>query len=166
MVQVTIFLISILFAQTIAADQSTTDKNFNLIEDFEKNKAAFRREEFDLTGHSIEGGHVTADHSNDKDYVVVDIWIFGEMGKVNTTYWTDKNLHYLIVKRTDFEYDKPFYEKDFKVTEAIKYLSYNSDKVKGYDNDRKQLSDPLTIEMKNAYEDFFEDLTKDLKIIK
>ena len=166
MIQLITFLILITVGQTIVTDQKTSDKNFALIDDFERNKTTFRTDEYDLSGHSTEGGQLVAFHNKDKDYIVVDIWIFGEMGKVNATYWMDKKLNFIIVKRADFQYDKPFYEKDFKATETVKYLSYNSDNVKGYDNERKQLTDSLTTEIKEKYEELFKDLTKDLKIVK
>jgi hypothetical protein len=157
-------MIAISFAQPVTLDKVTSDKNFNFIDDFEKNKATFASEKFDLWGHSSEGGQLIAFHNKEKTYLVVDIWIFGELGKINATYWTDKDLNFIIVKRIDFEYDKPFYEKDFKATETTKYLSYNSNKVKSYNGERKELSDLLTIEMKKECEEFFKDVTKGLKI--
>jgi hypothetical protein len=166
MVQLIILMILVSFGQPTSVDKVTSDKNFDLIEDFEKNKAMFRTDEFDLSGHSTEGGQLIAFHNKDKSYLVVDIWILGELGKINATYWTDKNLNFLIVKKTSFEYDKPFYEKDFKTTETTNYLSYNSEKVKSYDGEKKELSDSLTIEMKSEYEEFFKDVTKGLKIVK
>jgi hypothetical protein len=166
MIQLIKFLISITVGQPFAIDQGTPGKNFELIEEFQKDKAAFRTDVFDLAGQSTEGGQLVAFHHKDKAYLVVDIWIFSEMGKVNATYWTDKNLNFLIVKRTDFAYDRPFYEKDFKVTETATYLSYNSDKVKSYDNERRALSDSRTTEMKKEFEEFFKDVTKGLIIVK
>jgi hypothetical protein len=166
MIHLITFLISITIGQPFVVDQRTPDKNFDLIEDFQKDKAVFRTDKFNLAGQSTEGGELVAFHHKDKAYVVVDIWIFGEMGKINATYWTDKNLNFLIVNRTDFTYDKPFYEKDFKVKETNTFLSYNSDKVRSYDNERKELSDSQTTEMKKEYEEFFEDVTKGLKIVK
>lgn len=166
MVQLITFLISITAGQAIVTAQTTPDKYFGLIDDFERNKMKFRADEFDLNGHSTEGGKATAFHNKERDYLVVDIWIFGEMGKVNATYWVDKKFNFLIVKRTDFQYDKPFYEKDFKVTEAVNYLSYSPDNVRAYDNERKQLTDALAAEMKRMYEEFFNELTMDLEIVK
>lgn len=157
-------MISVSFGQPVIFDQVTSDKNFNLIEDFEKDKGAFRSDEFDLSCHSTEGGQLTAFHNKDKAYLVFDIWIYGETGKIHATYWTDKNLNFKIVKRTDFKYDKPFYEKDFKVTETTEYLSYHSDRMRLYDSERKDLSNSLTIEKKKEYEEFFQEITKDLKI--
>jgi hypothetical protein len=137
-----------------------------LIEDFESNKAAFRSDEFDLAGHFTEGGQLITFQNKDKAYRVVDIWIYGEMGRIHAIYWTDKKLNFIIIKRTNFEYDKPFYEKEFKVTETTEYLSYDSDSVKSYDNERKELSQSLTIKMRKEYEKFFKDVTAGLKIEK
>lgn len=166
MIHLITFLISLTVGQPFVVDQGAPDKNFDLIEDFQNDKAAFRRDEFDLAGQSTERGQLVAFHHKGKAYLVVDIWIFGEMGKINATYWTDKNLSFLIVKRTYFAYDRPFYEKDLKVTEAATYLSYHSDKVKSYDNERRELSDSQTTEIKQEFEEFFKDVTKDLKIVR
>jgi hypothetical protein len=166
MKQLITFLISITVGQFFINDQTTPDKNFNLINDFQHHKSIFRTDKFDLAGQSTEGGELVVFHHKDKVYVVVDIWIFGEMGKINATYWMDKSLNFLIVKRIDFTYDKPFYEKDFKVKEMTTFLSFNSDKVKGYDNVRKELDDSQTTKMKKEYEEFFTEVTKGLKIVK
>jgi hypothetical protein len=98
MIQLITFLIAITIRQPFSVDQRTPDKNFDLIEDFHKDKAIFRADKFDLAGQSVEGGQLVAFHHKDKAYLVMDIWIFGEMGKVNATYWMDKNLNFLIVK--------------------------------------------------------------------
>jgi hypothetical protein len=166
MIQLIILMIFVWFGQPTSIVKMTSDKNFDLVEDFEKNKAMFRSDEFDLSGHSTEGGQLTAFHNKDKAYLVFDIWTYGEMGKIHATYWTDKDLNFKIVKRTDFEYDKPFYEKDFKVTEKTEYLSYNSDKMRIYDSERKELGNSLSIEKKKEYEEFFQEITNDLKIVK
>jgi hypothetical protein len=146
--------------------QRTVDKNFELIRDFENDKGLFQTDTFDLAGQSTEGGELVAFHHKDKAYVVMDIWIFGEMGKMNATYWTDKKSNFLIVKKTDFAYDKPFYKKDLKITERTMFLSYTSSKVRSYDSERKELIDSQTTEMKKEYEAFFADVTKGLKIVK
>jgi hypothetical protein len=166
MVHVITFLTWITFGLHSFVAQEAPDKNFDLIEDFKNNKADLRADKFDLLGHSTEGGELIAYHQKDKTYLVVDIWLFGEMGKTNATYWVDKKLNFLIVKRTDYDYDKPFYEKDFKTTETTRYLSYNSDKVRSYNDKQKVLSDSETNQLKKDYEEFFKDLTKDLEIIK
>jgi hypothetical protein len=166
MIPLTTFLISIFIGVSSAFGQRTVDKNFALIRDFQDDKGLFRADKFDLAGQSSEGGELVAFHHKDKAYMVIDIWIYGEMGKINATYWADKKLNFLIVKRTDFAYDRPFYEKDFKVKETTTFLSYTPDKARGYDNERKELSDSRTNEMKKEYEDFFADVTKGLKIVK
>ena len=152
--------------QRFSVDQKTIDENFTLIEDFEKNQKVFRADTFDLVDQSSDGGKLIAYHNKDKDYLVFDIWLFGETGKIHATYWTDKDLNFKVVMRTDFKYDKPYYEKGFKVTETTEYLSYSDNSVRLYSADKKELKDSKTDEKKIEGENFFKEITKDLKIVK
>ena len=165
MIHLLLFAISLSFGQPVFY-QIKPEKNFDFIDDFEKSKDTFKSEEFDLEGHSTEGGQVTVYRNAEKSYRVVDIWIFGEMGKVHASYWTDSNSKFIIVRWTDFEYDKPMYEKDFKTKETTHYLSYVADKVRVYDTKRKELGNSLAIEKKKDYEEFFQEMTRGVKIVK
>lgn len=147
-----------------AVEQNVVDRNFALIEDFEKNQQTFRRDTFDLVGHS-DGGQLVAYHKRDPTYLVFDIWLFGETGKIHATYWTDRDINFKIVKRTDFKYDKPYYEIDYKVTETAEYLSYTDKSVIRYNSDKREIKDSLADKKKIESEDFFKAITKDLKIV-
>ena len=151
--------------QNVSVDQKFIDKNFTLIDDFEKNLKLFRPDTFDVVDQSTEGGELIAYHSKDKDYLVFNIWLFGETGKIHSTYWTQyKNLNFKIIKRTDFKYDKPFYEKEYKVTEMTEYLSYSDKSVRRYSADKKELKDSTTDEKKKTEgENFFKEITKGLR---
>jgi hypothetical protein len=105
-------------------------------------------------------------HKKDTDYLVFDIWLFGETGKIHATYWTDKDIKFRIVKRTDFSYDKPYYEKGYKVTETTGYLSYIENSVRRYTADKMELKHSLANEKKIECENLFKAVTKDLKIVK
>ncbi|TXE19161.1 hypothetical protein ES692_04725 [Psychroserpens burtonensis] len=65
-------------------------KDFELIEDFEKHKAEFSTETFELNNHSANGGELTLFHDKKFNYIVYDFWLYGETGKLNYTYWTEK----------------------------------------------------------------------------
>lgn len=166
MIQLITLLVFTLVQQPVPVNQKFIDKNFDLIDDFEKNRKTFLPDTFDLAGHSAEGGALIVFHSKDRDYLVFDIWLLGETGKVHATYWTDKNLNFKIVKRTDFKYDKPFYEKGYQVTETTEYLSYSDNSVRHYSADKKELKGLTTGEKKTECENFFKQITKDLKIVK
>lgn len=152
--------------QYVYVDQKVVDKNFVLIEDFEKSQRIFSSDTFDLMNQSTDDGELIAFHNKDKDYLVFDIWLLGETGKIHATYWTDKNINFKIIKRTDFKYDKPYYEKGYKVTEMTEYLSYLDNSVRRYNAEKKELKDTKTDEKKTECENFFKEITKDLKIVK
>ena len=107
-------------------------KDFELVQDFEKNKAEFRTDTFELNDHSADGGELTVFHDKNFDYIVYDFWLFGETGKLNYTYWTDKNgkMNFKFVKQLKYEYDKPYYEEGYKTDSIIRYLSYSDSKIK------------------------------------
>jgi hypothetical protein len=137
-----------------------------LIEDFEKSQVLFSSDTFDLVGQSTEGGELIAFHSKDKDYLVFDICVLGEAGKIHATYWTDKNVNFKMVKRTDFNYDKPYYERGYKVMETTEYLSYSDNSVIQYSADKKELKRSVTGEKQIESENFFKEITRDLNIVK
>jgi len=150
-------------------DSSTTnipaDKNFILIEDFEETKNTFRPDTFELYDQSTDGGQLIAFHTKDKDYLVLDIWLFGETQK-NTTYWTDKHLSLKIVKQTNYVYDKPYYEEGYKTKETTEFYSYLDDSCKIYDAEREEIKDSDNSTKEKKIRDFFTDVTKDIQIIK
>jgi hypothetical protein len=166
MLQLITLLILSFGQQYVYVDQKVVDKNFALIEDFNKNQILFSSDTFDLAGQSTDGGELIAFRNKDKDYLVFDIWLFGETGKVHATYWTDKNLNFKIIKRTNYNYDKPYYEKGYKVTVTTEYLSYSDNSVRRYSANKKELKDSETDKKKIESEDFFNAITKDLKIVK
>lgn len=88
------------------------------------------------------------------------------MGKIHATYWTDRNLNFRIIKRTDFKYDKPFYEGGYKVTETTEYLSYSDTSVRLYNGAKTEQKNGIINEQKMKWEKFFKEITKDLKIVK
>lgn len=149
----------------VYVDHNAVDKNFALIEDFEKSQMLFSSDTFDLIDQSTEGGELITFHNKDKDYLVFDILLFGERGKIHTTYWTDKNVNFKIAKRTNFKYDKPYYEKGYKVTETTEYLSYSGNSLRRYSADKRELKDSAD-EMKIESEKLFYETTKNLKIVK
>jgi hypothetical protein len=142
------------------------DKNFSLIEDFEKSKGMFRPDTFELFDHSTDGGQLIAYHTKDKDYLVLDIWLFGETGKTHSTYWTDRKLNFKIVKRTDFAYDRPYYEKDYKITETTEFYSYSGNSFIRYNSNKQEIKNPDNVESEKKIKDFFVDITKEIEIIK
>ncbi|HQQ97134.1 MAG TPA: hypothetical protein PLX35_07715 [Cyclobacteriaceae bacterium] len=157
---------TILFLLLLAVEPVSSIKCFDLLDEFEKQKRSFSTESFDFTGHSTEGGTVTVYRHQKKSWLVIDILLYGEMGKVNTTYWVDKNLNFILARRSEFSYDKGIAEKEIKVSESTTYLCYTRNETLGYDSNRKELNASQTNEVKKTVERFFKDGTNGLKIVK
>jgi hypothetical protein len=127
-----------------ALAQKAIDKNFMLIDDFERHQRLFRSCTFDLPDHSLEGGEAVVFRSNQMQYSVVDIWLYSEMGKNHLMFWTENDWNeIMIVKRTNFQYDKPLSEKDHKVSEMTEYFSYDGKAVVKYNSNREKLNAPI-----------------------
>src|SRR3989339_214328 len=120
-------------------------KNFDLISDFEKNKGTFNSDTFDLMNHSTEGG---------------------EIGKQNTKFWTDNDFEFKVVKETNYDYDRPMYEPDFKITETTYFYSYSDSTFKIFDQGKSLIQDSLYLERRKEIEEFFTEMTKEIEIVK
>jgi hypothetical protein len=144
-------------------------KDFEFLQDFEKNKAEFGTDTFELNDHSADGGELTVFHDKNFEYIVLDFWLYGETGKLNYTYWTEKNgdMEFKFVKQLKYDYDKPYYEEDYKTDSIIRYLSYSDSKTKLFDINKSEITEPEQIEKtKSELESFFRDVTKGIEIIK
>jgi hypothetical protein len=166
MTEFMIFIFGIFGCSQQLADQNLFDKNFALIDDFEQNREKFTQDKYDLMDYSTDGGELISYHAKEKDYLVFDVWLFGETGKTHSTYWTDKKFNFKIIRTTRFDYDKPYYEGDYKVTETLHFLSYAGTSVKLYNSEKKEWDPALAPEMKDRKEELFRDLVKDLKLKK
>lgn len=142
------------------------DKNFSLIEDFEKNVQTFRSDTFKINNYSNDEGELTVYHNKEKAYLVLDVWLVGETKKIHTTYWTDKELNFKIVKQTTFLYDRPNNEDDYKVTEKTEFYSYTNNSFIRYHSGKQEIKSPDNKEIEMNVRGIFENATKDLKIIK
>lgn len=159
-----------LFACTTYTDKSittqkTSDRNFDLISDFDANRGLFRPDTFQLSEQSTDGGELIAFHTKDRDYIVLDAWIYGETGKLHATFWTDMDLNIRIAQRTLYRYDRPYYESGFKTEETTEYFSFVDNNFRAYDKQRIDITDELDrkrIEVQNL----FMDLAKEAKIVK
>jgi hypothetical protein len=95
--------------------------------------------------------------------------LYGETGKLNYKYWTEKsgNMKFKFVKKLNYEYDKPYYEKDYKTDSIIRYLSYSDSKIKLFDINKTEITESELIDKnKLELESFFIDVTKGIEIIK
>jgi|GEM_PF-1480940 len=139
---------------------------FNLFQDFELNKSKFTADTFNLTDISTEGGELTVFHTSDREYLVFDIWIFGEMGKKNTTYWTDKHFDFKLVREWNFEYDRPMYIKDYKITETVRYFVHSDTSVAVYNQEKIKIENHSQGEKGKELKEFFNSITSNIEIVK
>ena len=157
---------TILFLLLLSIEPTSSGQCFDLLDEFEKEKGSFSTDSYDLAAHSTEGGTVTVYRQQKKSWLVIDILLYGEMGKVNATYWVDRNLNFMLVRRSELSYDKGIAENEIKVSESTTYLCYTPNEIKGYDNNHIDLTSSQTNELKKTTDRFFQEETKGLKIVK
>ncbi len=139
--------------------------NFDYIKDFEKNKSKFTSDTLMLTEFSTDGGMLSISRSKEKEYIVLDFWLYGETGNLNYTYWTDTVFSFIIVKQSIFDFDRPYYEGAFITDTTIRYLSYDLTSIKLFDRYKQEVKDSKFVNMTKAeLESFFSELTEGIQI--
>ena len=148
-------------------EKSTILSDFDLIQNFETELMEFNTDTFILSEHSTDGGELIVFHTNKLNYIVLDFWLYGESGKLNYTYWTNKELKFKFIKQVKYEYDKPYYEENFKIDTITNYISYLNTETKLYDKNKNEINNEVLIEIKKKeLESFFVDVTKGIEIMK
>lgn len=148
-------------------ETSSEISEFDLLKDFESNKTKFNSDTLEILDHSTDGGELIVYHDNEFDYVVMDFWLYGETGKLNYTYWTDDDFQFKFVKKVNYEYDKPYYEEGFKVDTMTMYLSYSEPNHGLFNSEKKEITDEKLVDStKNELEEFYKDVTQEIKLIK
>ncbi|NBG65418.1 hypothetical protein [Acidiluteibacter ferrifornacis] len=148
-------------------ETSSEISDFDLLKDFESNKTKFNSDTLEILDHSTDGGELIVYHDNEFNYVVMDFWLYGETGKLNYTYWTDNDFQFKFVKKVNYEYDKPYYEEGFKVDSVTMYLTYSEPNNRLFDSEKKEITDKELVDStKNELNEFYKDVTQEIKIIK
>jgi hypothetical protein len=145
--------------------QQKKDLNFELIHDFEENRALFRADTFELSQQSTDGGELIAYHGKDMDYLVLDAWIYGETGKQHAIFWTDTNMKIRLAQRTLYEYDRPYYEGAFRTDETTEYFSFTEEGFRHYDVERKESTAGLA-EKQEEIQSLLDDFLQEVEIVK
>ena len=116
---------------------------------------------------STEGGELVIFSSDEKEYRVFDFWLYGETGKLNYTYWTNKANEFLFTRRVTYNYDRPYYEEGFQIDTLIHYLSFgrNANTLYGK-NGHKILSKQETEAAIADIASFFDELTATIEVPK
>ncbi len=141
--------------------------DFEMINDFESNKAEFNTDTFKLYNHSTDAGELIVFHESESDYVVLDFWLYGETGKLNYTYWTDNDFKFKFIRKISYEYNKPYYEGNYKTDSVIQYLSYSNSEFRLFDSNKNEINDPeLVKSTKSELDGFYNDMIKEIEIIK
>jgi hypothetical protein len=143
-------------------------QEFQSLDFFEKNKSRFQADTFAITGKSKAGGELIIYHSPQMPLVIFDFWMYGEMGKMHAVFFTDQQQHIKLVKRTQYEYDKPFTEPEYTITEQTDYIVFKNEQATIYNATRKKKDiDPYqTSQTGNSIKELFKELTEGINLTK
>jgi hypothetical protein len=118
-------------SQTILINRDTNqliNKTLALINAFDSMSADFKRDSFEITEKTTEGGELVAIHSPSTQFIRIDGDLFGEMGKLEFRFYMinkDAPLFSCVIYK-HIEYDKPIQEKDMKMgAPVITYEIYS-----------------------------------------
>ncbi|MGC3946496.1 MAG: hypothetical protein QM762_18560 [Chryseolinea sp.] len=149
-------------ADSTGIERTVADNNFGIIDDFKTSASTFQHDTFDLHDQSTDGGKLIRSNSNDKNYLVFDVWLFGETGKLHAIYWTDKQTNIRIVQWTDYKYDKPYYEPGFNSTSTTDFHSFVDNSYVRYDSSRNQVYDSSNLESANRVKRLFANVSNEI----
>lgn len=141
------------------------DDKFPIIAEFNKTKNQYNRDTIDLEGFSLEGSELVVYHKN-TDTLILDFFVYGETGKLNYTYFTNKNLDYKFVIKRNYTYGRPITEESIKIDSTVYFLE-NDSVSKLYDKNAKEIKDSIvkdTIILE--IEHFYQDTSKYIRIKK
>ena len=116
--------ILIFFLFFIFSCHKNVENKFPIVSEFNHSKNQYKVDTIDLENVSNEGGELIG-YYNDSDELVLDFFIYGETGKLNYTFFTNKKLNYHFVVKKNYKYDRPIYEKNMKTDSSIIYLNYD-----------------------------------------
>lgn len=129
-------------------------ENFRLIDNFEKDKASFKRDTFDVSDVSVNGGQAVYYHSKGKPYSVFDLQLFDETGQLHYLFFNDLKSNLKITKQIEQIYNKSKHAKGFNENEITTYYSNEGSSFNVYNVNRHLISDPDK-DKKNKIEKLF-----------
>jgi hypothetical protein len=143
-----------------------SNEKFSVVKEFQETRNHYKIDTITLENISSEGGEVVVYFNKNTSNSVMDFYVYGEMGKLNYTFFTDKDLKYQFVIKKDYRYGAPITDKNMKMDSTIYYLDYKPE-VKLFDSNAKEINES---QKKNAVklelDSFFRNTMKNNVIIR
>lgn len=143
----------------------TIDDRFPIVSKFNVSKDQYNRDTINLEGLSLEGGELIV-YDKNSDTLVLDFFLYGETGKLNYTYFTNRNFEYKFVIKRDYVYNGLITDADIKIDSTIYFLD-NEIIPKLYNENTVEVNDPKKVDsIIHEINHFFKDSAKYIKINK
>ncbi len=108
------------------------NNTMQMVADFDKKAAPFKRDTFDISEQTSEGGQIIIVQDSSANFIKLIGTIFGEMGKKEFQYYItkDENAKLGCAFLTDIHYDRPMYQNEMKISGKEKtYEIYANNKL-------------------------------------
>ena len=115
------FFIILIF---LSCEKNIVNK-FPIIKEFNSTKSQYLKDTIELENISTEGGELIAYHNNSNN-LIFDCFVYGETGKLNYTYFTDKKMKIKFVIKKDYNYDRPITDENIKIDSTIYYINFEN----------------------------------------
>lgn len=136
----------------ISCNQTIDDK-FSIVSKFNESKNQYCRDSINLEGLSLEGSELIVYRKN-SDSLILDIFLYGETGKLNYTYFTNNKFEYKFAVKRDYRYNGLITDENIEIDSTIYFLEnqklYNEKKVEIKDLEEVKL---ITTEIDVFYKD-------------
>lgn len=143
----------------------TIDDKFPIISKFNTSKDQYKRDTISLEGFSLEGGELIVYHKK-SDTLVFDFFLYGETGKLNYTYFTDKNFEYKFVIKRDYRYNGLITNEKTKIDSTIYFIETKLN-PRLYDQNIIEVKDSQKVDsIISEIDYFFKDAAKYIKVNK
>jgi|SRR5690554_1788081 len=127
----TIIIIGLLLFSCNHRDkQNTAQKKENQLKELivNRNQDSLKIKVCNFFNESSEGGEIRGYY--DKDYLSrIEVELYSELGKESKEFTNNKESNSFEFKQRYFYYDKPFYEKDFKVIDSVIITGTYNDEI-------------------------------------
>jgi hypothetical protein len=144
-------------------------KTFSEFDLFLKDTMNLKKDTFEFFEATTEGGQAIVYHSDQSKYVLIDMWIFGEMGKANYKYFLTQNMKMILAQNITYTYDKPMYERGYKISKTMEYEIFKDEFVIAILDSNKNIIPKTKDQLKQRHKDsgyIFKTYLSQLKVLK
>jgi len=133
-------------------------EGFNLLNDFTLNKSLFKQDIVDWGSKEDDYGYVWK--SDQRDYVVYELFQFRNEAEIHTLYVADNNLKCKIARRIANNYDKGWIDTTKTMVKTEEYYLFVDGGFKRLGGDLREINSPSNDTVRKEIESLFKAATQ------